>query len=105
MMTDISLYLDFITKIFLAFGIAFEVPIATVLIVWTGLTTPEKLGKARPYVFLMAFIVGMFLTPPDVISQTLLAVPVYLLYELGILMSRIFAGGAKREDEALAADN
>ena len=106
MMTDISLYLDFITKIFLAFGIAFEVPIATVLIVWTGLTTPEKLGKARPYVFLMAFIVGMFLTPPDVISQTLLAVPVYLLYELGILMSRIFAsGGRKREDEALAADN
>ena len=106
MMTDISLYLDFITKIFLAFGIAFEVPIATVLIVWTGLTTPEKLGKARPYVFLMAFIVGMFLTPPDVISQTLLAVPVYVLYELGILMSRIFAsGGRKREDEALAADN
>ena len=106
MMTDISLYLDFITKIFLAFGIAFEVPIATVLIVWTGLTTPEKLGKARPYVFLMAFIVGMFLTPPDVISQTLLAVPVYLLYELGILMSRIFVRGReKQEDEALAADN
>ncbi|NCF23421.1 MAG: twin-arginine translocase subunit TatC [Gammaproteobacteria bacterium] len=91
MMTDIAAYLDFITKIFLAFGIAFEVPVATVLVVWTGLTTPEKLGKARPYVFLMAFIVGMFLTPPDVISQTLLAVPVYLLYELGILMSRIFS--------------
>jgi sec-independent protein translocase protein TatC len=106
MMTDISLYLDFITKIFLAFGIAFEVPIATVLIVWTGLTTPEKLGKARPYVFLMAFVVGMFLTPPDIISQTLLAVPVYLLYELGIVMSRIFATGRKKgEDEAIAADN
>jgi sec-independent protein translocase protein TatC len=106
MMTDISLYLDFITKIFLAFGIAFEVPIATVLIVWTGLTTPEKLGKARPYVFLMAFVVGMFLTPPDIISQTLLAVPVYLLYELGIVMSRIFAAGRKKgEDEAIAADN
>ena len=106
MMTDISLYLDFITKIFLAFGIAFEVPIATVLIVWTGLTTPEKLGKARPYVFLMAFIIGMFLTPPDVISQTLLAVPVYLLYELGILMSRIFVRGReKQKDEALATDN
>ena len=105
MMTDIALYLDFITKIFLAFGIAFEVPIATVLIVWTGLTTPEKLGKARPYVFLMAFVVGMFLTPPDVISQTLLAVPVYLLYELGILMSRIFARGrARRDDEAVATD-
>ena len=59
--------------------------------VWTGLTTPEKLTKARPYVFLGAFIVGMFLTPPDVISQTLLAVPVYLLFELGIIMSRFFA--------------
>jgi sec-independent protein translocase protein TatC len=77
-MTDISLYLDFITTIVLAFGIAFEVPIATVLIVWTGLTTPAKLGKARPYVFLAAFVMGMFLTPPDIISQTLLAVPVYM---------------------------
>ena len=105
MMTDISLYLDFITKIFLAFGLAFEVPIATVLVVWTGLTTPEKLGKARPYVFLMAFVVGMFLTPPDVISQTLLAVPVYLLYELGILMSRVFAPRREgRDDEAVATD-
>ena len=100
MMTDISAYLDFITTIVLAFGIAFEVPIATVLIVWTGLTTPDKLGKARPYVFLMAFVVGMLLTPPDIISQTLLAVPVYLLYEAGIIMSRVFA---KKPDEAEAA--
>ena len=90
-MTDISSYLDFITTIVLAFGLAFEVPIATVLLVWTGLTTTEKLGKARPYVFLMAFVVGMLLTPPDIISQTLLAVPVYLLYEAGIIMARIFA--------------
>ena len=106
MMTDIAAYLDFITKIFLAFGIAFEVPIATVLVVWTGLTTPEKLGKARPYVFLLAFIVGMFLTPPDVISQTLLAVPVYLLYELGILMSKIFARERRRDpDEAVVAED
>jgi sec-independent protein translocase protein TatC len=89
--TDISQFLDFITTIVFAFGIAFEVPIATVLIVWTGLTTPDKLGKARPYVFLGAFIVGMMITPPDVISQTLLAVPVYLLYELGIMMARIFS--------------
>ncbi len=88
--TDISLFLDFITTIVFAFGLAFEVPIATVLIVWTGLTTPEKLGKARAYVFLGAFVVGMLLTPPDVFSQTLLAVPVYLLYELGILMAKIF---------------
>ena len=99
MMTDISSYLDFITTIVLAFGIAFEVPIATVLIVWTGLTTPEKLGKARPYVFLMAFVFGMLLTPPDIISQTLLAVPVYILYELGIIMSRVFA---KKPEEAEA---
>ena len=89
-MTDIASYLDFIAMIVLAFGIAFEVPVATVLVVWTGLTTPAKLAKARPYVFLLAFVMGMFLTPPDIISQTLLAVPVYLLYELGILMSRFF---------------
>jgi len=104
-MTDISSYLSFITMIVLAFGLAFEVPIATVLMVWTRLTTPQKLGKARPYVFLGAFVVGMFLTPPDVISQTLLAVPVYLLYELGIIMSRIFAPRREAaEDEAVAAD-
>ena len=94
---DIGSYLDFITSIVLAFGIAFEVPIATVLVVWAGLTTPQKLGKARPYVFLMAFVVGMLLTPPDVISQTLLAIPVYLLYEGGIVMSRFFT---KKPEEA-----
>jgi sec-independent protein translocase protein TatC len=88
---DIGSYLDFITSIVLAFGVAFEVPIATVLVVWAGLTTPEKLGKVRPYVFLGCFVIGMFLTPPDVISQTLLAIPVYLLYEGGIVMSRLFA--------------
>ena len=97
MMTDISSYLDFITTIVLAFGIAFEVPVATVLIVWTGLTTPDKLGKARPYVFLTAFVVGMLLTPPDIISQTLLAVPVYLLYEVGILMSRLIAKKSEKD--------
>ena len=98
--TDIAQFLDFITTIIFAFGIAFEVPVATVLVVWTGLTSPAKLSKARPYVFLGAFIVGMFLTPPDVISQTLLAVPVYLLYELGILMSRIFVVRDEEEEEA-----
>ena len=101
--TDISQFLDFITTIVFAFGIAFEVPIATVLITWTGLTTPEKLGKARPYVFLAAFVVGMFLTPPDIISQTLLAIPVYLLYELGILMARVFSVGEKDTGEAAEA--
>ena len=99
--TDISQFLDFITTIFFAFGLAFEVPIATVLVVWTGITTPSKLAGARPYVFLGAFVVGMFLTPPDLISQTLLAVPVYVLYELGMLMSRIFVSREEQsEDEA-----
>jgi sec-independent protein translocase protein TatC len=90
MQTDITQFLDFITTIVFAFGIAFEVPVATVLVVWAELTDTKKLAKARPYVFLMAFIAGMFLTPPDVISQTLLAVPVYLLFELGIIMSKVF---------------
>jgi len=96
---DIASYLDFITSIVLAFGIAFEVPIATLLLVWAGLTTPEKLGKARPYVFLMAFVIGMFLTPPDVISQTLLAIPVYLLYEVGIILSRVLVKKTNSEVE------
>ena len=95
--TDIALFLDFVTTLVLAFGVAFEVPVATVLIVSTGLTTVEKLGKARAYVFLGSFVVGTFLTPPDVISQTLLAVPIYLLYELGIVMARVFA--VKRDPE------
>lgn len=99
---DISEFLSFVLTIIFAFGIAFEVPIATVLVVWTGLTSIEKLGKARPYVFLMAFVLGMFLTPPDVISQTLLAVPVYLLYELGIVMARFFS--SDRKDEAADGD-
>lgn len=92
---DMAEYVSFIMMVVLVFGLAFETPVATVLTVWTGLTTPEKLGKARPYVFLGAFIIGMLLTPPDVISQTMLAIPVYLLYELGILMSRVFKSGDK----------
>jgi sec-independent protein translocase protein TatC len=86
---DMTEYVSFVMMVVLVFGLAFETPIATVLLVLTGLTTTEKLGKARPYVFLGAFIIGMLLTPPDVISQTMLAVPVYLLYELGIIMSRL----------------
>ena len=103
--TDISQFLDFITTIVFAFGIAFEVPIATVLVVWTGLISRDKLSKARPYVFLGAFIMGMFLTPPDIISQTLLAVPVYLLFELGILMSKFFViRDTEPEDDAASTD-
>lgn len=86
---DMTEYVSFVMMVVLVFGLAFETPIATVLLVLTGITTTEKLGKARPYVFLGAFIIGMLLTPPDIISQTMLAVPVYLLYEMGILMSRI----------------
>lgn len=96
-MTDISSYLDFVLVLFFAFGLSFEVPIATVILVWSGLTSIESLEKNRAYVFLGAFIVGMLITPPDVISQTLLAVPVYLLYECGILLSKIL--NAKREEE------
>ncbi len=89
-MTDISRYLDFILTLFFAFGVAFEVPIATILLVWSGITTRESLARKRPYVIVAAFVLGMLLTPPDVISQTLLAVPMWLLYELGLLFSRPF---------------
>lgn len=86
--TDIGRYLDFVITLFFAFGIAFEVPVATVLVVAVGITTPDQLVKIRPYVFVAAFIIGMFLTPPDMISQTLLAIPMWLLYEVGIVFSR-----------------
>ncbi|NNE59609.1 MAG: twin-arginine translocase subunit TatC [Woeseia sp.] len=101
---DISEFLSFIVTIVFAFGLAFEVPIATVLLVWTGLVSRKKLASARPYVFLGAFVIGMFLTPPDVISQTLLAVPVYLLYELGILMSRVVASDNEEDSAAGGAE-
>lgn len=94
-MTDIAAYLDFVLALFFAFGFAFEVPVATVLAVWAGFTTPAKLGAKRPYVLLGAFVLGMLLTPPDVISQTLLAVPVYILFEAGIVMARVMVPGHK----------
>ena len=78
MMTDISRYLDFVLKIFFAFGIAFEVPIATILLVRTGIVSPDELVQKRPHVIVGAFVVGMLMTPPDVISQTLLAVPIVI---------------------------
>lgn len=99
MMTDISEYLDFVLTLFFAFGLAFEVPIAIVLMVWAGFTTPAALADKRQYVLLGCFVIGMFLTPPDVFSQTLLALPMYLLYEVGIVMSRTFVKGW-REVEA-----
>tara|TARA_B110000977_G_scaffold199637_1_gene287602 strand:+ start:542 stop:1315 length:774 start_codon:yes stop_codon:yes gene_type:complete len=88
-MTDINSYLDFILKLFFAFGIAFEIPIVTILIVATGMSTPDSLAAKRPYVIIGCFVVGMLLTPPDIISQTLLAVPVWLLFEIGIIASRL----------------
>ena len=89
MTPDIDAYLDFVIAIFLAFGAAFEVPIATVMLIWSGLVSIKTLGRARAYVFLGAFVVGMFLTPPDIFSQTLLAIPMYLLYESGLILARI----------------
>ncbi|MCE0491628.1 Sec-independent protein translocase subunit TatC [Pantoea sp. Mb-10] len=90
--TDITNYLDFVMTIFMAFGVAFEVPIAIVLICWTGITTPEDLKKKRPYILVGAFVVGMLLTPPDVFSQTLLAIPMYCLFEVGVFFSRYYVG-------------
>ena len=90
-MTDINRFLDFVVKLFLAFGVAFEVPIITVAMVSMGVTTPKRLREVRPYVIVGAFVIGMLLTPPDVISQTLLAIPVWLLYEVGILFSKMVA--------------
>ena len=88
-MTDISKYLDFVITLFLAFGITFEVPIATIILVATGMTTIEQLKKMRPYVLVGAFAMGMLLTPPDVISQTLLALPMWILFEVGLLMAQL----------------
>jgi len=88
-MTDIGRYLDFVVKIFIAFGIAFEVPIVTLVLVKLGITTPNQLAGKRPYVIVGAFILGMLLTPPDIISQILLAIPVWLLFELGLALSRV----------------
>lgn len=97
-MTDIGRYLDFVIMLFLAFGAAFEVPVAIVLMVRTGITTPGALKEKRAYVVVGAFAVGMLMTPPDVLSQTLLAVPVYLLYELGIIAARIMVPGSAQVD-------
>jgi sec-independent protein translocase protein TatC len=88
-MTDISRYLSFVIMLFIAFGIAFEVPVATILLVSLGATTPDKLAKKRPYVIVGVFLIGMVLTPPDIISQTLLALPMWLLFEIGLILSRI----------------
>ncbi|WP_445395659.1 twin-arginine translocase subunit TatC [Zobellella sp. An-6] len=101
--TDIASYLDFVLGLFVAFGIAFEIPIATILLCWTGVTTPKDLVAKRPYVIVIVFIVGMLLTPPDVISQTLLAIPMWLLFEVGVFFARFYVrqeDGDEEQDQA-----
>ena len=110
---DIAQYLDFTIMMFMAFGFGFEMPIATILLISTGMTTAEELKKKRPYVIVGAFIMGMLLTPPDVISQIMLAIPMWLLFELGLIFSKFFkvrieqASDARKEmdgnDSATAA--
>jgi len=103
-MTDIGQYLDFIIAIFLAFGIAFEVPVATFLLIAAGVTSADKLASKRPYIIIGAFVIGMLLTPPDVISQSLLAIPIWLLFELGLIASRFFLK-EKAEENVIMENN
>ncbi len=105
-MTDIGHYLNFILKMFFAFGVAFEVPIVIILLVWTGIATVESLAKKRPYIIVGAFTAGMLLTPPDIISQVMLAVPVWLLFELGLILGRFIRQkrGDAAEDQATDPD-
>ena len=91
---DIARFLDISLKLFFAFGIAFEVPIATLLLIWTGITTPQVLAEKRPYIVVGCFIIGMLLTPPDIISQALLAIPMWALFEIGVFFGR-FIGSNK----------
>lgn len=100
-MTDISSYLDFVLKLFFAFGVVFEIPIATLMLIWSGATTAESLAGKRAYVIVGCFVVGMLLTPPDIISQSLLAIPMWLLFELGILLSCFFVSQSDELDDEL----
>lgn len=102
-MPDISRFLDFALVLFLAFGFCFEVPVALVILVAIGVTTPDQLVKSRPYTIVGAFVIAAVLTPPDVISQLLLAVPMCLLYEVGIMASRLVARRAPEEERTPAA--
>lgn len=104
-MTDIGRYLDFVIALFFAFGFSFEVPIITVLLITSGITTKDKLISKRPYIIVGAFTLGMLLTPPDVISQILLALPMWLLYELGLYSSKFFKiGKTSNETEEVYND-
>ena len=100
-MTDINRYLNFILTLFFAFGIAFEVPVATIILTMIGVTTPDALAAKRPYIIVGAFVIGMFLTPPDVISQTLLALPMWILFEIGVFLSRLMLRRRKAFEDDL----
>lgn len=100
MMTDINEYLDFVLTLFFAFGVAFEIPVATFLVIWIGVVDVDTLKRARPYVIVGCFVVGMILTPPDIFSQTLLAVPMWLLFEIGLLFGRLVQRQAPEPAEA-----
>lgn len=106
-MTDISSYLSFVLKLFFAFGLAFEVPVATVLMVRMGITTPKKLAAKRPYIIVGSFVVGMLMTPPDIFSQTMLAIPVWILFEIGLYVSKSAKKkiDKKSEDKAASFEN
>ena len=98
-MTDIDAYLSFVLKLFLAFGLAFEIPVATMLLIKAGVSSVDSLKQKRPYVFIGCFVVGMLVTPPDVISQTLLAVPMWLLFEAGLIGARFLGDPLRKPDE------
>lgn len=100
-MTDIEAYLSFVLALFLAFGVAFETPVAVVLLVAMGMVSTKQLTDARPYVVVAAFVIGMLLTPPDVLSQFLMAVPMWLLFELGVIIGRLVE---KRREGSAAAN-
>jgi sec-independent protein translocase protein TatC len=87
-MTDINKYLDFVLKLFFAFGFAFEIPVATFLVITTGLVSKDRIKNMRPYLIISFVIIGMFLTPPDIFSQLFLALPMWLLFEIGLLVSK-----------------
>lgn len=99
MMTDIASYLDFVMTLFFAFGVAFEIPVAVVLLVWIGVVDVNYLKKIRPYVIIGCFVVGMILTPPDIFSQTLLAVPMWLLFEIGVLCGSLIRKRSEADDK------
>lgn len=103
-MTDINAYLSFVLKLFFAFGLAFEVPVATVLMVRMGVTTTKSLAAKRPYIIVGAFVVGMLLTPPDLFSQTMLAIPVWILFEIGLYVSKAVKPRASEDPSDISDD-